>query len=74
MASMNVEIKCPLADRVAVEDRLQKIGAGWHWTRRQVDTFYEVPNGWLKLREPAGGFAELISYCRATDDAGPRPR
>ncbi len=73
MASMNVEIKVPLADRGAVEDKLQQIGAGWHWTRRQVDTFYEVPNGWLKLREPAGERAELISYRRATDDAGPRP-
>ncbi len=73
MASKNVEIKSPLADRGAVEDKLQQIGAGWHWTRRQVDTFYEVPNGWLKLREPDGERAELISYCRATDDAGPRP-
>jgi predicted adenylyl cyclase CyaB len=66
-----VEIKCPLADREAVEDRLGKLGAGWHWTRPQTDTFYAVPIGWLKLREQAGD-AELISYRRPTDDAGPR--
>jgi len=68
----NIEVKCPLADREAVEDRLRALGAGWHWTDRQTDTFFAVPTGWLKLREPAGGFAELISYRRSTEDSGPR--
>ncbi len=43
------------------------------WTRRQVDTFFAVTDGWLKLREMDGAPAELISYRRPTDDAGPRP-
>ncbi len=67
-----MEIKCPLADREVVEDRLEAIGAGWHWTRRQIDTFFAVPTGWLKLREPDGANPELISYRRPTDHAGPR--
>ena len=43
-----------------------------HWTRAQCDTFFEVPSGWLKLREVEGAEAELISYRRSTDDSGPR--
>jgi adenylate cyclase class IV len=42
------------------------------WTRRQRDTFFAVPRGWLKLREMEGEPAELISYLRSTEDPGPR--
>jgi predicted adenylyl cyclase CyaB len=49
------------------------MGARHEWTRRQTDTFFAVTDGWLKLRETDGAPAELISYRRPTDDAGPRP-
>ena len=40
--------------------------------RRQRDTFYEVPKGWLKLREVDGEPAELISYRRTDEPDGLR--
>lgn len=68
----NIEIKCVLSDRRAVEARLAELGAEEVWVARQRDTFYTVPRGWLKLREHEGGEAELIAYARATDTSGPR--
>lgn len=69
----NVEVKCPLRDRSAVEARLAAMGARRQWTRRQRDTFFVVPKGWLKLREEQGASPELIAYQRATDRATARP-
>ena len=69
----NIEIKTPLDDRPAAVARLTTLGARHLWTRRQRDTFFRVETGWLKLREPSEGPAELIAYHRPTDDTGPRP-
>ncbi|HLU46707.1 MAG TPA: class IV adenylate cyclase [Planctomycetota bacterium] len=68
----NIEIKAPLIDRANVERRLEAMGAKRMWTRRQHDTFYKVPRGWLKLRETDGARPELISYLRSTSESGPR--
>ena len=68
----NIEIKTPLADRGRVELLLKRLGAGAIWQRRQVDTFFQVERGWLKLREVAGEQPELVSYRRSTGDPGPR--
>jgi len=68
----NIEIKSPLADRPCTEERLRSLGAKLEWTRRQVDTFFNSPSGWLKLREVEGCQAELISYRRSVEDSGPR--
>ncbi len=62
----NIEIKTPLHAREDVEQRLEALGARREWVRQQKDTFYDVPNGWLKLREVEAEPAELISY-RRTD-------
>ncbi len=48
------------------------MGADETWTRRQRDTFFAVPKGWLKLREQAGDAPELIAYTRPRDHGGPR--
>ena len=68
----NIEIKSPLTDRPGTEERLRSLGAKHEWTRRQVDTFFNSPSGWLKLREAEGCQAELISYRRSVEDSGPR--
>jgi predicted adenylyl cyclase CyaB len=68
----NIEIKARLHDRENVERRLTALGARRMWVRRQKDTFFSVPTGWLKIREAEGRPAEVISYRRATDEAGPR--
>lgn len=68
----NIEIKSPLADRPGTEERLRSLGAKLEWTRRQVDTFFNSPSGWLKLREAEDCQSELISYRRSVEDSGPR--
>ena len=68
----NIEIKSPLADRPGTEERLRSLGAKLEWTRRQVDTFFNSPSGWLKLREVEGCPSELISYRRSVENSGPR--
>ena len=68
----NIEIKSPLGNRPEAEKKLTAIGARLEWTREQVDTFFRVPSGWLKLREVKGCPAELISYRRSVKDSGPR--
>lgn len=67
----NIEVKCPLPDRAATERILVAMEAERHWVRAQRDTFFDVPNGWLKIREEDGR-AEVISYRRATDTDAPR--
>lgn len=69
----NIEIKTPIDSIETIESRLAKHEANKIWTRKQADTFFEVPRGWLKLREADGAQPELISYLRPTDDSGPRP-
>ncbi len=68
----NIEIKTPLAGRAQTEEKLLSIGANLEWTRKQVDTFFNAPSGWLKLREVEGCPCELISYRRSVEDSGPR--
>jgi predicted adenylyl cyclase CyaB len=68
----NIEIKSPLSDRPGTEERLRSLGAKLEWTRRQIDTFFNSPSGWLKLREVEGCPAELISYRRSVENSGPR--
>ena len=68
----NIEIKARLRDRENVERRLAALDARRMWVRRQKDTFFAVATGWLKIREAEGRQAEVISYRRATDEAGPR--
>ena len=68
----NIEIKSPLADRPGTEQRLRSFGAKLEWTRKQVDSFFNSPSGWLKLREVEGCPSELISYRRSVEDSGPR--
>ena len=68
----NIEIKTPLAGRAQTEEKLLSIGANLKWTRKQVDTFFNAPSGWLKLREVEGRPGELISYRRSVEDSGPR--
>ncbi len=63
----NLEIKAKIdspsiAERIAVE-----IGATFENEFFQIDTYFNVENGRLKLREFDSGFAELIFYRRVED-------
>ncbi len=69
----NIEIKTPIDDPEAVVARITALdGAAPVWTRRQTDTFFRVPAGYLKLRVEDGTRAELIAYLRAPGTE-PRP-
>lgn len=70
----NVEIKARIRDIADVEEvrcRAAALATSEPEILQQRDTFYAVPKSRLKLREIAGGTAELIFYHRQ-DDAGPR--
>ncbi len=60
----NIEIKARAADYDAQRDLAAAISDTPCELIEQVDTFFTVPKGRLKLREFAPGRGELIQYCR----------
>ena len=70
MAHLNVEIKATCADQARVRDLLRAHGATFSGTDHQIDTYFRVAHGRLKLREGTLENA-LIQYERA-DEAGPK--
>ena len=60
----NVEIKARVADAVALLAAALALPARDCGAMRQVDTYFIVPRGRLKLREIDGERAELYSRCR----------
>ncbi len=70
MKHVNVEIKAACEDPDPIRRLLRARGAEFRGTDHQVDTYFQVATGRLKLRE--GGLENhLIHYHRA-DVAGPR--
>jgi predicted adenylyl cyclase CyaB len=61
----NVEIKARVTDPTRLEERLAQLKVDSVHELHQVDTFFCVPSGRLKLRELGDGAAELIHYHRA---------
>ncbi len=60
----NIEIKAKYSDLKHAEGLSNKIGAQFQWRRKQVDTYFNVNQGRLKLREAENEAAELIGYFR----------
>ena len=67
----NIELKARLADRSAAESVCQTLKASHQGAIHQVDTYFRVPEGRLKLREATPGVTELVFYHRP-DIAGPK--
>jgi predicted adenylyl cyclase CyaB len=67
--SRNIELKARLADLDAARRVAQRIATSSGGTLHQIDTYFHVPVGRLKLREIAGERAELIAYHRANSPA-----
>lgn len=70
----NIELKARLKDLAAAEaTAIRLCGPEWHIRVRQVDTYFNVPAGRLKLREATGSAerTELVFYTRP-DQAGPK--
>ena len=71
-AARNIELKARCSDLAPARAASVALGAEPRDRMRQVDTYFAVPTGRLKLREierDAGASAELIAYARpdATD-------
>ncbi|MEA2511825.1 MAG: hypothetical protein QOJ59_1312 [Thermomicrobiales bacterium] len=73
--NLELKVRCPPGDLSIVRERAQQFGVSPFVHLRQVDTYFAVAHGRLKLREisPSEGArsAELIAYARP-DQAGPR--
>jgi predicted adenylyl cyclase CyaB len=68
----NHEFKARLDDPKAMLTRGRELGADLWGDLRQVDTYFSVPQGRLKLRETAGFQGELVYYER-DEHASDRP-
>jgi len=67
----NVEIKARCPDLGVMARAAAAAGAVLESTANQVDTYFNVPTGRLKLRQIDGGGRELIYY-RRPDDSAPK--
>jgi adenylate cyclase class 2 len=63
----NLELKARDRDPERSKRNCAELGAVDKGTLFQVDTYFEVPHGRLKLREQSPGAAELIAYERADE-------
>lgn len=70
MAFLNVEIKARCSDPDFVRDYLLDNNADFKGTDKQTDTYFNVPNGRLKLRE--GNIENNLIYYERSNMAGPK--
>jgi predicted adenylyl cyclase CyaB len=67
---LNVEIKARCNRPEAIRSLLETRNARYAGEDRQVDTYFNVPNGRLKLRE--GNLENALIHYHRTDQAGPK--
>jgi adenylate cyclase class 2 len=65
----NIEFKARCEDLRAVRDRLEELGVPLARRMRQVDTYFKVSSGRLKLREIDNDEAQLVQYDRPDESA-----
>ena len=70
MAFLNVEIKAKCNDDSFIRNYLISNGADFKGTDEQTDTYFNVPNGRLKLRE--GNIENNLIFYERTNQAGPK--
>lgn len=71
MALRNIEMKARLRGRAAALAVCEGLKASAQGDIHQIDTYFRVPAGRLKLREAQPGRTELVQYHRP-DSAGPK--
>ena len=67
----NIEIKAKYEDLDRAENIARKVGANFESSIHQLDTYFFVKKGRLKLREISTGVSQLIYYVRP-NEAGPK--
>jgi predicted adenylyl cyclase CyaB len=60
----NLELKARCADLAAARERARGLATAWLGVDEQVDTYFRVPAGRLKLRESSLSGAQLVPYLR----------
>jgi len=70
MAFLNVEIKARCSNPSFIRNYLVKNGADFKGLDEQTDTYFNVPNGRLKLRE--GNIENNLIFYERTNQAGPK--
>lgn len=70
MSFLNVEIKARCRDASFIRNYLLSDGASFSGTDEQSDTYFNVPNGRLKLRE--GNIENNLIFYERTNQAGPK--
>ena len=70
MAILNIEFKARATDLAAAENKLLQLGPVFIGEDHQVDTYFNVPNGRMKLRE--GNIENNLIYYNRTNQAGPK--
>ena len=69
-ARLNVEIKARCDDHDQVRTVLSDMGSRLVGTDHQIDTYFRVPDGRLKLRE--GSIENTLIFYKRADQAGPK--
>ncbi|HOD81915.1 MAG: CYTH domain protein [Planctomycetes bacterium ADurb.Bin126] len=70
MSHLNIEIKARCREPQRVRAVLRSLGAEFRGTDHQVDTYFDVTHGRLKLRE--GNIEHCLIHYHRADEAGPR--
>src|SRR3989338_11567539 len=70
MAHINIEIKAKSANQQAIREMLTSRNAVFKGTDHQIDTYFNVSNGRLKLRE--GKIEKFLIYYERENIAGPK--
>lgn len=67
---LNIEIKARCSNHDEVRTVLRALGADFKGLDHQIDTYFRVPSGRLKLRE--GTIENALIYYEREDQAGPK--
>jgi adenylate cyclase, class 2 len=70
MSHTNIEIKARCANPQAIEDILKAHNARYIGIDHQIDTYFNTPNGRLKLRE--GNIENALIFYNRPNQAGPK--
>lgn len=70
MGHINIEIKARSADNGRIRGILKAQGADFRGLDHQIDTYFKVPSGRLKLRE--GNIEHNLIYYQRSSDLGPK--
>jgi adenylate cyclase class 2 len=70
MSHIIIEIKAKCADHEPIRQILLEKGADFRGTDHQIDTYFKVPNGRLKLRE--GNIENTLIHYERENEEGPK--